>query len=808
MTAPTLVPDATRCPDCRATLAGTGWCSACGLRLTGPEATRLWEVDVELLGLERSRRLLLDEREALLRALRTAGAPEMAPADAAREPAEWTPQRVQNLLLTLGGLLLAGAALVFAAVTYERLGAGGRALVLGTLTALAAVAAPRLRTRGLTSTAETVGAVVLALAALDAYGLRTLGLAQDSAPARYAAGCSAVLAVLAVAYGRRAGLRLVQVLGVLLSQLPVPLLLGHAQAPVATVGLALAALAAADLAVLLLGDRLDEEVRATVRACAALVLAAAVAASVLAGIGADQPAPAATALLACAVVVAAASRLATGPGRALLSCGAVTLLGAAVAALLREDVAVASAALGAVALVAVLACTRLPQEERTGPIAGALLVATASVLAVALPVVHGLLAPLGWLDRPWTLPAGSSLREALPGGEAWTGPAVTPLVLLAAAATVLVAGHVLDRVGWAAAPAGALGLAAAVLLPLALDLPYAAGLAVLLVLAGLAAAGGAALLGRVEAVPMAAAGVALGLHAAAWSTASQTATLVVLPLVALGCAALAVPRQPRPAVPVVLAGLLATVHVSAIGTALDLAPDQVGGLLLVAVAGALAAAALLDGERCSGAELTALVAGTASLSMVSADVGWLSWVLAGLGLLALATALRPDRRPVAVAGGLLLSASSWVRLADAGVTAPEPYVLPLAAAALVLGALRRRAEPDTSSWQAYGPGLLLALVPSLLAGLGGNDLTRPLLVGLAALAVLLVGARTSLQAPLVVGGAVLLVDALDLVGPYAAALPRWLSLGGAGALLLLVGATYEQRRRDVSRLRDRYDALA
>jgi hypothetical protein len=146
-------------------------------------------------------------------------------------------------------------------------------------------------------------------------------------------------------------------------------------------------------------------------------------------------------------------------------------------------------------------------------------------------------------------------------------------------------------------------------------------------------------------------------------------------------------------------------------------------------------------------------------------------VLAGLGLLALATALRPDRRPVAVAGGLLLSASSWVRLADAGITAPEPYVLPLAAAALVLGALRRRAEPTTRSWAAYGPGLLLALVPSLLAGLDGDDLTRPLLVGLAALAVLLAGARSRLQAPLAVGAGVLVVVALDLLGPYAAASP-------------------------------------
>jgi hypothetical protein len=163
---------------------------------------------------------------------------------------------------------------------------------------------------------------------------------------------------------------------------------------------------------------------------------------------------------------------------------------------------------------------------------------------------------------------------------------------------------------------------------------------------------------------------------------------------------------------------------------------------------------------------------------------------------------------VAAAGGLLLSASSWVRLADAGIEAPEPYVVPIGLVALALGWLRVRRDPSTRSFAAYSPGLSLLLLPSLVASFDDATLTRPLLLGGAALVVLLVGAQQRLQAPLVIGGSVLAIDALQLMAPYAAALPRWLTLGAAGLLLVAVGATYEQRRRDVAHLRERFDALA
>ena len=294
MTAPSLAPDPTRCPDCRAPLPSGEACPACGLPLTGPAAHRLWDVECELLRLDHARDTLLAERAALLTALRTGGqgaVPASVPSHAASDPAggaaaprgeapplparEWTPQRVSNLLLALGGLLLAVAALVFAAVTYERLGATGRAVVLVLLTAAVAVAAPRLRARGLSATSETLGAVALVLAALDAYGLRTLGLAQDSDPLSYAAVSAAVLAGTAAAYARFVPLRVLHVAAVERALLPVPLLLVRAEAGVATSGLALAALAAADLAVLAAdrhhGERLPSMSRSSLWTCAAVV---------------------------------------------------------------------------------------------------------------------------------------------------------------------------------------------------------------------------------------------------------------------------------------------------------------------------------------------------------------------------------------------------------------------------------------------------------------------------------------------------------------------------------------------------------
>ncbi|NEE37882.1 hypothetical protein G3M53_72350, partial [Streptomyces sp. SID7982] len=156
---------------------------------------------------------------------------------------------------------------------------------------------------------------------------------------------------------------------------------------------------------------------------------------------------------------------------------------------------------------------------------------------------------------------------------------------------------------------------------------------------------------------------------------------------------------------------------------------------------------------------------------------------------------------------VLFTLAAWVGLGALGVTHPEAYTLPVSALACAVGHLRRRTDPQASSWVAYGPGLAVTLVPSLLAAWVDPHWQRPLLLGLAALAVTLTGAVHRLQAPLLLGGGVLALDALHELAPHVAqvldALPRWAVPALAGLLLLAVGATYEQRLRDARRVRER-----
>ncbi len=806
-------------------LTGAATCAGCGLRLMGPEAARLWTVDTELAGLEQRRSALLAEREPLLAALRPGGVPladpshagSLGPAtappttEAATTPApEWTPQRVQNTLLTLGALLLAVAGVVFTAVTYDRLGAGGRAAVLAGLTALAGLAAPRLKARGLGATAESVAAVTLVLAALDAYGLRTLGLAASADPEVYAAGAAAVLALLTCAYAAVVPVHLLRYAAVALAHVPVPLLLDHADAEPGTAGLVLAGVVAADVALWQVARPAVAAGRDVRRAAVTATLVVAPWALLTATIGAfgdgSQPGRGGTALIVLAAVSATAS-LRTGASTVrLLAAGVVAplvALAAVAAATDRLTDAQLPLVLVAVGLLAVQIAGLLPRPWRPGGVLGATAVTLTALATQAEPLAQAALLPVTWLDQPWTLAVGSDARSGLSPETTWDGTVVTLAVLAAAAACAIAAGLALNRLTAAALPAGVLVVVVAVVLPLGLATSYRVAIGLLIGCTAALLAVAVQTRQRLLSHAAMAVGTALAVLTAAWSTADRAATLTALTALALLLAGSA-GRRPEATG---LAGLTAGALLAAGGAAYGLRHDQVGGLLLLAPAALVGLGFALPGLRRRSLEVAAVVLGLVCLALAVPDAGWSSWVLAGLGLVALAEALHADRRAVAYAGGLLLAASSWVRLADADVQAPEPYVVPLGIVALALGALRVRRAPQIRSFAAYGSGLSLLLVPSLLASFDDRSATRGLLLALACVAVLLVGAVRRLQAPLVLGGAVLVLDALSLLGPYAAALPRWLTLGTAGLLLVAVGATYEQRRRDVTRLREQYDAL-
>jgi hypothetical protein len=226
----------------------------------------------------------------------------------------------------------------------------------------------------------------------------------------------------------------------------------------------------------------------------------------------------------------------------------------------------------------------------------------------------------------------------------------------------------------------------------------------------------------------------------------------------------------------------------------------------VPASAALLAARLKDATPTLSVEITGAVAALVAISLAAMEPPVLALVLSLCGVIAAGTAIRPDRRQLGYLAAALFVLATWVRLASWDVGSPEAYTLPVTVPALVVGFVRRRRDPGTSSWTAYGPSLSVTLLPSLLAAWGDLDWPRPLLLGSAALLVTLVGARQRLQALLVLGGGTLALVALHELAPYIAqamgAVPRWVPPALAGLLLLALGATYEQRLRDARRVRD------
>ncbi|MFC9817071.1 SCO7613 C-terminal domain-containing membrane protein [Streptomyces virginiae] len=771
-----------------------------------PPAEELALVDRELAQLDARRLYLLARRDWLLRLIQQSGAAVVQWGPAASGSPAWSagpsgPAKeasapsAQNVLLTLGAVLLAVAALAFTLVSWGSMGIAGRSAVLAVVTAAALAAPAVLLRRGLRSTAESVAAVGLLLTVLDAYALYAVGM-PDADGTGYAAGAAAVLAAVWAGYGSALRtLRIPLPAAVVAAQLPLPLAAMAWQAGPLGVGWALLVTAALDAALALRVRA--AAVPAALLGSAALLVGAAQSWS--AGSAAQALGPAALLLAGAALGAAAAWREPRVWGAALVGGVAAVV---AVAGVARPELApgwavVAHLVVG-LPLLAAVRVSALPEAVRRGAVGAGAVVGALGALASGAAVAPVLVARLRVLEEVWaaTTPAADPYG---PGASAAVG-----LLLTAGAAWWLSRVSARPEPGVLAVVLGWSGLFTA---PVLLGLPVAVVFAVQLAVTG--AAGFLALRSPGRGAGIAAAACALtgAVNVSLGALDGRAATFAVWGLLGAGCAAGAAygpaARWVRSAAAVCAVGC-ATGLLVASAAVTDLAVVW-WALPVLAVPAVVAALGPRLGAVRLPAEIAAAVAGVLALALSAGRPGTLALVLALSGVVCAGAAVRPERRVLGWAAGALFVAATWVRLAEAGVTAPEAYTLPVTVPALAVGFLRRRGDARASSWTAYGPGLAATLLPSLLAAWADADWVRPLVLGVAALAVTLAGARWRLQAPLLLGGAVLAAVAVHELAPYvvqvAGALPRWVLPALAGVLLLAVGATYEKRLRDARRLR-------
>lgn len=808
-----------------------------------PPSEELRYLDRELGHLDARRAQLLARRAWLVAAIgAAAAAPAGPPAGVPVGPAEGRrPEArasgVQNTLLVLGGVLLTVAAIAFTLVSWGRMGIVGRSLVLGAVTVAALGAPVVLLRRGLRSTAETVAGIGLALTVLDAYALHRVALPGVPAT-EWTAASTAALGALWAGYGLRwRALRLPLPAAVLIAQPALPLwaLASATDFPVIAGAIVVTSAFGAALAL-----------RVTVPALRVTAAVAALTSGLCAVLASGWQAWSATEgpdIAAGAVLLASMAVLAVAVARAPVRSGisltgalaggllAVGALGVVPAKALPGDWPAVGWLLSALALgVAVLLPGTSPLPP--GPVRRGLLLASGVVAAGAAlwsaPVVAvGLVGPVRTTEDVWSGagadPLPSPLDARLPD------PLVVLLVLGALAAALYGYAALARRRGghgpWPSLGALVLAWGAALLLPLTLRLPYWAAVAAYLLLTTAllalaryvrpATAPGPGAAPAVPPLPHPALALAVltSLSTAFLALAAEGATLTVLALLTAlfggTCTALRSGPGPAPAaapVAAVAAFAYGTGLLGAVAASLGFGPTGTALLLLVApTAAAVLAGWLGDDPLTPAVEITGVVAAVVAVSVAMSLAPALALVLGLCGVLAGATALRSGRRSVGYAAAALFLLAAWVRLAAWEVGTPEAYTLPVTVPALVVGLLRRR-RPGTSSWAAYGPGLAATLLPSLVTAWSDPGWPRPLLLGAAALAVTLLGARHRLQAPLALGGATLGLVALHELAPYivqlAGVLPRWLAPALAGLLLLAVGATYEHRLRDVRRAKD------
>lgn len=810
--------DSNHCPDCRTALAGHAQqCPTCGLLLTGPVATELFRTlrtADELLARLRALAPVAAPRPTTVPRPTTAGltpypVPTAHPAPLADAPATsgrsgMLESGVPKLLLGLGAACLLVGSLVFLAIAWVLMGVGGRTAVLAGLTAAAAVGTYVAARRPLSAAAESFGAVTAGMVLLVLGGASAAGWLDALGADGVITAMGASLIGLGV--GGTVGMRttplkrlvsgeIAAVLGAVLVSVGVMLAAESVAAGCAVGTLLLLGLA-------LVGHALDHRpltVAAAVTAAltwsglvvAGLARAEADASFAALWLGFDVwPLLAATTLAAAPIFVTTLRR-----GVRLVLAAAAGAAGVTALVIALHGINLDAAVIGwTLALLGVCAASHLLTTWRPA-LLGPAIAAAAVPLVALVDALHLALANVSTIRHP----AGADVRIDAASGlldQPWVA-LVAALGIAVAVATGL-AQHVPaargDRGGVLLLLLSGVAVTAAYPVPLALVVAELALIGSFLV--ALAVVRSATSLTRTAWFS----GLAALVLAAASSAPSEALTVIAfLPLIA--GLALAMTAGRRDELLSTLAESAAPIAVALwlvkFGAVLDL-PAEPTRAFVVLVLGLLVA---LPGR------LALAIASTVAAVLLTAAVGsgahpadWLAVHLTIAGVSAGAAALlHREWRHLSWAGGALLVLASWVRLVDARVSTPEAYTLPAALALLAVGVVVLLRDPARTTAGTLVSGLVLALAPSTLLAFAEPATLRGLLVGLAALALVLAGAALRWSAPLVAGaivGALLLLRAL---APYAADLPPYVVILAAGAVLVTVGVTWESRLASLRR---------
>lgn len=159
----------------------------------------------------------------------------------------------------------------------------------------------------------------------------------------------------------------------------------------------------------------------------------------------------------------------------------------------------------------------------------------------------------------------------------------------------------------------------------------------------------------------------------------------------------------------------------------------------------------------------------------------------------------------------LAAATGIAGLARDAIDPLEWTTVPISVALLVTGAFQLRRNAAARSWAWLAPGILVLLLPSLVATFTDQPIWRLVALGVAGILTIVAGATVRLQAPLILGAVIVVVHALRTFAPQIRQVYEltewWVWAVVGGVILLFLGLTVEKRIRDLRTVGSKISSL-